>query len=131
MTGSLNLPSGSALPGSAHSDQKASYQRRKNYDPIKAVEMEKQNKLMRKQSTPLQTSNSRNSIYSTENESHRSNIDYDSMSDSSSFSIPLQSLKASMSNKQVGFNLIHFFYYYSRPMVNNFHDVEANKVNYF
>lgn len=115
MTSSLNLPSGSALPSSA--EPRGSFQRRKNYDPIKAVEQEKQKKLQMKQEAAnnnnnsqkltnsvcnLQQSLSKNSIYSTENDSYQSNnLDYDSMSDSSqSFSIPVQSLKANISDKQ-------------------------------
>lgn len=115
MTSSLNLPSGSALPGS--SEPRGSFQRRKNYDPIKAVEQEKQKKLRAKQEATnntqkltnsvsnLQQSLSKNSIYSTENDSYQSNnLDYDSMSDSSqSFSIPVQNLKANISDKQVSF----------------------------
>jgi hypothetical protein len=110
MTSSLNLPSGSTLPN-GYSEQRASFQRRKNYDPIKAVESEKQKRLLKLQQASshfqnqgnMHSSSSKNSIVS-ENECFRSNrLDCDdSMSDSSqSFSIPLQSLKANVSNKQV------------------------------
>jgi hypothetical protein len=108
MTGSLNLPYGASL--SSYTDQRGSFQRRKNYDPIKAVEMEKQNRMLQqkkpvtspyRQQQQLQTSASQSSMCSAENE-RRMSYDYDSMSDSS-FSIPVQSLKANINNKQVGF----------------------------
>jgi len=115
MTGSLNLPYGASLSSvsvNPYTDQRGSFQRRKNYDPIKAVEMEKQNKQLQqnrsvtnqnKQATGtysrIQTSDSHHSICSTENERCQS-YDYDPMFDSS-YSIPVQNLKANINNKNV------------------------------
>ena len=104
MTSSLNLPSGGVLPGE---QPRASFQRRKNYDAVKAVEMDRQRRLL-KQSTSLmmQQSVSRNSVASTEND-NSNHMDDDSMSDSSqSFTVPMQNLKANVSNKQVILDLI-------------------------
>ncbi len=102
MTGSLNLPSGAALPGSAL------YQRRKNYDPIRAVEIDRQKSLAgskQTRSAHLPSSASRNSIGSAA-ENERSNIEYDSMSETSSFSMSMQHNSSSQynnsnNNKQV------------------------------
>lgn len=118
MTGSLNLPSGSSLPGS-YSDQKGSFQRRKNYDPAKAVEQDRQNRLLKKQSQqntnaykPQRTASSSNHHLqpsASQNSIQSSHLDYDSMSDSS-FSIPVQSLKANIGNKQVTFLIFRKFF---------------------
>ncbi len=120
MTNSLTLSNGSQL-SNGHNEQRASFQRRKNYDPMKAVEIDKQKRLLKQQqSSPLKNSftssqnSNRNSMISTENESYRSNHqEEDSMSDSSQANFSLQALKqVNASNKQVNYFVIYFFIIY-------------------
>ena len=105
MTSSLTLPSGSTID---------SFQRRKNYNPSKAVENErlKKQSLNGKMNMPDKKSISKNSIESNEDDysnNHSNNFnttnsygDEDSTSDSSvSFSLPVQSLTANINNKKV------------------------------
>lgn len=91
MTTSLNLPNGSSLP-----NNNLSFQRRKNYDPLKAVEQEK----LKKAQSRLKESSKINEINNLANES---TVFDDDLSDISynSFTIPTQRLAENISNKQV------------------------------
>ena len=98
MTTSLILPNSSSLP---NTNSNLAFQRRKNYDPLKAVQQEK----LKKTQNKLKESSINNEINSLDNEN--SVFDED-LSDASysSFTIPTQRLAENVSNKQV--NL--FFY---------------------
>lgn len=112
MTASLNLPSGSALPGS--NQNKTPLQRRITYDPIKAVE---QDKLRKRQQKLLESSGNTASMLNASQENcsvndnsnvYKNNYEDDFMSDSSynSFSLPLQNLTSNSTNRQV----FYFFF---------------------
>lgn len=115
MTASLNLPSGSALPGS--NQNKTPLQRRITYDPIKAVE---QDKLRKRQQKLLESSGNTASMLNASQENcsvndnsnvYKNNYEDDFMSDSSynSFSLPLQNLTSNSTNRQVFYFFWDFF----------------------
>ncbi len=108
MTASLNLPSGSALPGSSSNNNKTPLQRRITYDPIKAVEQEKlrkrQQKLLESSgNASLLNANEETCSINNENNIYKNNYEDDCMSDSSynSFSLPLQNLSSNTTSRQV------------------------------
>ena len=92
MTNSLNLPSGSALPGDA------SFQRRKNYDPVKAVEQEKLRRIQQQQHQQQQL-NLIQSQYGGETSNETSFVNEDLSLNGEG--IPAQALAANVGNKQV------------------------------
>lgn len=76
MTNSLNLPSGASLPLNLHD----SFQKRKNYDPLKSVELDK---LKRQQNSAVKVS--------LDDHNHSLLVDDESLSESSSYtSLPYQ-----------------------------------------
>jgi hypothetical protein len=89
MSTSLNLSHGAQLPGSD------SFQRRKNYNPLKAVEQEKLRKQQQQQHQPNHGSMDKsNKLVMNE---HSSEFD------SNAFALSVQSLTANISNKQVSY----------------------------
>jgi hypothetical protein len=98
MTTSLNLPSGSTLPSNNTNNLNAAYQRRKNYDPLRAVEQEKLKKTQKRLSESSkhdETNNLANNSMSALDDDQSSDYSY------SSLSIPTQKLTDNVSNKQV------------------------------